>query len=246
MDLALRAPGATLSEVQAIAKAYGVKGLDQLSGAGKVSFDLRASGPMKEVASADIAKTLNGTMNIDFNAVRIQGFDAMGELARFGGFLKLEPSNKGFTDVIRLAGRINVKNGVAQTTDLHAQLLEGTLTTTGSSDLSSQTLDLRAMAVFSKAFSDKVGGTRIGGLLTTALANEKGEIVIPALISGDITKPKFYPDTKTFLQLQKQRLLPGLLDAITGKKDAPAEPGQEPPKPGGLRGVLEGIFGGQK
>jgi hypothetical protein len=133
MDLALRAPGATLSEVQAIAKAYGVKGLDQLSGAGKVSFDLRASGPMKEVASADIAKTLNGTMNIDFNAVRIQGFDAMGELARIGGFLKLEPSNKGFTDVIRLAGRINVKNGVAQTTDLHAQLLEGTLTTTGSS-----------------------------------------------------------------------------------------------------------------
>jgi hypothetical protein len=246
MDVALRAPGATLSEVQTIAKAYGVKGLDQLSGAGKVNFDLHASGPMKEVASANIAKTLNGTMNIDFNTVRIHGFDATSELARIGRFLKLEKSDKGYTDVIRLAGRINVKNGVAETTDLHAQLLEGTLTTTGSSDLSSQTLNLKAMAVFSKEFSDKVGGTRIGGFLTTALANEKGEIVIPALISGDIKKPKFYPDTKTFLQLQKQRLLPGLWERITGKKEEPAEPGKEPTKPGGVRGLLEGIFGGKK
>jgi hypothetical protein len=102
------------------------------------------------------------------------------------------------------------------------------------------------MAVFSKAFSDKVGGSRIGGLLTTALANEKGEIVIPVLISGDLRKPKFYPDTKTFLQLQKQRLLPGLMDMIKGKKDEPVEPGKEPPKPNGIRGVLEGIFGGKK
>jgi AsmA protein len=246
MELALKAPGAGLSEVQAIAKAYGVKGLDQLSGDGKLSFDLRAAGPLESVASANIAKTLNGTMDVDFNTVRIQGFDASHELARIGRFLKPDQPAKGYTEVIRLAGHIIVKNGVAETTDLYAQLLDGTLTTTGHSDLPSQTLNLKALAVFTKAVSDKVGGsTKIGGFLTTALSNEKGEIVIPVLISGDMTKPTFRPDTKTFLQLQKQRIVPGILDAITGKKP-PTEPGKEQPKPSGLRGVLDGIFGGKK
>jgi AsmA protein len=247
MELGLKAPGASLPEVQTIAKAYGVTGLDQLSGDGKVSFDLRAAGPLESVASANIAKTLNGTMDVDFNTVRIQGFDASRELARIGGFLKPDQPQKGYTEVLRLAGHINVRNGVAQTTDLYAQLLDGTLTTTGNSDLPSQTLDLKALAVFSKAFSDKVGGsTKIGGFLTTALSNEKGEIVVPVLISGDIAKPTFRPDAKTFLQLQKQRLVPGILDAITGKKPPAAEPGKEEPKANPLRGVLEGIFGGKK
>jgi len=241
LDLALKAPGASLTEMQAIAKAYGVTGLDQLSGDGKLSFDLRAAGPLESVASGNIAKTLNGTMNLDFNAVRIKGFDASHELARIGGFLKSDQADKGYTEVLRLAGHINVKNGVAETADLQAQLPDGTLATTGNSDLSSQTLNLRAMAVFSKAFSEKVGGTKIGGYLTTALANEKGEIVIPAIISGSMKKPSFTPDTKAFLQLQKQRLLPGLLDAISGKKT-----GEEESKPNSLKGILNGILGGKK
>jgi hypothetical protein len=246
MDLALKAPGAGLSEVQALAKAYGVKGLDQLSGDGKLSFDLLAAGPLETVASENIAKTLNGTMKLDFNAVRIQGFDAAHELARIGRFLKPDQPNKGYTEVIRLAGNITVTNGVAETKDLQAQLLDGTLSAAGNSDLSSQVMNLKAMAVFSKAFSDQVGGgTRIGGYLTTALSNEKGEIVIPVLISGNMTKPTFMPDAKTFLQLQKQRILPGILDAISGKKP-PAEPGKEEPKPGGIKGILGGIFGGKK
>jgi AsmA protein len=246
LDLSLRAPGAALSEVQSIAKAYGVTGLDQLSGAGNLNFDLRATGPVETVASADIAKSLNGVMNLDFSTVKIQGFDALYQLSRIGGF-KSSGNDKGYTDVIKLAGRITVKNGVADTSDLQAQLLDGTLSTTGSADLSSQTLNLRAMAVFSKAFSDKMGGTKVGGYLTTALSNEKGEIVIPALIGGTIQKPKFSPDAKTFLQLQKQRLLPGLLDKITGGKPEPTQPGQEAaPKQNGLKGILGGILGGKK
>jgi len=246
MDLALKAPGASLPEMQAIAKAYGVTGLDQLSGDGKLSFDLHAAGPMGSVASENFAKTLNGTMNLDFNAVRIKGFDASRELARIGGFLKSDQPDKGYTDVTRLAGHINVRNGVAETTDLQALLPDGTLATAGNSDLPAQTLNLKAMAVFSKAFSDKVGGgTRIGGYLTTALSNDKGEIVIPVLISGNLTKPSFTPDAKTFLQLQTQRIVPGLLDAITGKK-TPTEPGKEEPKPNSLKGILNGIFGGKK
>ena len=122
-----------------------------------------------------------------------------------------------------------------------AQLLDARLTTTGTADLSTQTLNLHSMAIFSKAFSDKVGGSKVGGFLTTALNNDKGEMVIPVIISGNIAKPKFSPDGKGFLQLQKQRILPGLLDALTGKKTE-----GDSSKPSGIKGILNGILGGKK
>src|SRR5262249_26435853 len=42
IDLGLRAPGATLPEIQSIAKAYGITSLEQITGAGTLNFDLRA------------------------------------------------------------------------------------------------------------------------------------------------------------------------------------------------------------
>ena len=112
--------------------------------------------------------------------------------------------------------------------------------------------------MFSKAFSDKVGGTKVGGYLTTALANSKGEIVIPAIITGTFKQPKFAPDQQAFLKLQKERLLEnpvgaigGILDSITGKKKtAEPEPGstttQEKPKTDAIQDALRGLFGGGK
>jgi hypothetical protein len=106
--------------------------------------------------------------------------------------------------------------------------------------------------------SDKAGGTGVGGYLKTALSNDKGELVIPVLITGNFEKPKFAPDTQALLKMQRDRLLPGLdnprgalsnvLDGLTGKKktDEPAQPGQEQPKSNNLKGVFEGIFGGKK
>ena len=131
----------------------------------------------------------------------------------------------------------------------------------GKSDLPNQTLDARATAILSKAFSDKVGGTGIGGYLKTALANEKGELLVPVLISGNFTKPKFAPDTQALLRLQTNKLLPGLdnpgkalsnmLDILSGKKKteepaAPGTPPKEQPKPNPLKDALEGLFGGKK
>jgi uncharacterized protein involved in outer membrane biogenesis len=258
VDASLRAPGATLPEIQSIAKAYGITGLDQLNGPGNLNFDLRASGPLESVASTNVMKTVNGNINLDFNTLKILGFDTTRQLAQLGGFLKNSDPDKGFTDVLKLAGHIVVKNGVAETNDLVANLPGLSLAATGTSDLSAQTLNLRATAVFSKEFSDRVGGTSIGGFLTTALANEKGELVIPAIISGSTTNPKFAPDSRAFLQLQKNRLLPGLsnprqaitgiLGSLTGKKEEPDpnKPPEATEKPTGLKGVLEGFLGGKK
>jgi AsmA protein len=258
IDAAIRAPGASLPEIQNIARAYGVKGLDQLSGAGALSFDLRAAGPLDAVASTNVTRALNGNVKLGFEQMKYQGVDASRELARIGGFLNSSTADKGYTDIIKLAGNVIVKNGVAQTSDLQASLAEGTLALAGTSDLATEALDLRAMAMFSKAFSDKVGGTKVGGYLTTALSNSKGEIVIPAIITGTFKQPKFAPDQQAFLKLQKERLLDdpagalgGILDAISGKKKpAEPEPGstttQEKPKTDPLQDALRGLFGGGK
>jgi AsmA protein len=258
IDAALRAPGASLPEIQNIARAYGVKGLDQLSGAGDLSFDLRAAGPLDAVASANVMRALNGNLKLGFEQMKYQGVDASRELARIGGFLNSTQADKGYTDIIKLSGNVLVKNGVAQTSDLQASIAEGMIAVTGTSDLATEALNLRAMAIFSKAFSDKIGGTKVGGYLTTALANSKGEIVIPAIIGGTLKQPQFAPDQQAFLKLQKERLLEnpvgaigGILDAISGKKKpAEAEPGstttEEKPKTNNLQDALRGLFGGGK
>jgi uncharacterized protein involved in outer membrane biogenesis len=260
VDLALRAPSATLPEIQSIARAYGMTGADQLSGAGALSFDLRAAGPLESVASANVMRALNGKMNLNFDTMKLKGVDASRELARIGGFLKSDEADKGYTDILKLTGNILVKDGVAETTDLEARISEGTLAVVGRSDLADESLDLRATAILSKAFSDKAGGTGIRGYLKTALSNSKGEIVIPVTITGDFDKPAIAPDAQAFLRMQRDRLLPGLdnpraalsgiLGSITGKKPATPEgeqpAAQEQPKSDPLKGVLEGIFGGRK
>jgi uncharacterized protein involved in outer membrane biogenesis len=261
IDAALRTPAAAFPEIQSIARAYGVTGLDQLTGAGALNFDLKAAGPLESVASANVLRAVNGKINLNFDTLKIQGFDASNQIATIGGFLKSAGVDKGFTEVIKLSGLIAVKNGIAETTDLEARLNEGTLAVVGKSDLPNQTLDARATAILSKAFSDKVGGTGIGGYLKTALANEKGELLVPVIISGNLTKPKFAPDTQALLRLQTNKLLPALddprkaisnmLDIFSGKKktEDPAAAGTTPkeqPKPNPLKDALEGLFGGKK
>ena len=259
IDAALRTPGAALPEIQAIAKAYGVTGLDQLSGAGALNFDLRAAGPLASVASANVMRALNGNINLNFDTLKVKGVDASSELSKIAGFVKSSGADKGFTEVLKLSGLIAVRNGVAETSDLEARLNEGTLALVGKSDLADQTLNARGTAILSKAFSDKVGGTGIGGFAKTALANEKGELVIPVLITGNFAQPKFSPDTQSVLKMQANKLLPGLdnphkalgnvLGALTGKK--PEETGattnsKEQPKANPLEDALKGIFGPKK
>ena len=258
IDVALRAPGATLPEVQSIAKAYGVTGLDRLSGAGTLSLDLHAAGPLESLSSADIVRALNGNLNINLKPLRIAGFDAARELATIGGFSSSTAGGQNFTDVVLMTGRILVKNGIAQTDDLKAQLSIGNLAAAGTADLAAETLNLKLSAVLSKAFSDKVGGPQVAGYMRTALSNSAGELVIPAIVTGTFTQPRFAPDVQAFLQLQKQRLLPtfdnpagalsGILGSLTEKEKKNGSQEQAPAeKPADrIKGILGGILGGKK
>jgi uncharacterized protein involved in outer membrane biogenesis len=255
IDAVLRAPNATLPEIQTIARAYGINGLDRLSGSGALNLDLHAGGPLESLSSAGFLRALNGNLALNFKPVRISGFDAAHELAMIGGFGS-GGGDQGSTDIELLTGHILVKNGMAQTNDLKVQLGMGNVAAIGTADLVAETLNLKLSAVLTKAFSDKVGGKNVAGYLNTALANSAGELVIPAIVTGTFSHPKFSPDVAALAQMQRQRLLPtfdnpagalsGVLGSVTGKKDKTQEqtPAQKPAE--NLKGVFDGIFGGKK
>ena len=258
-DVALRAPAATLPEILSIAKAYGITGLDQITGDGALNLDLRASGPLQTLNTASAVKALNGTIDLDFSPLKILGFDTIHELGTIAGF-SAGLTEQQATEVVKLVGRILVKNGVAQTDNLLVQTTAGNVATTGTADLASETLNLKLSAVFSKAFSDKVGATRAGGLMSVAFSNAAGEIVLPAIVTGTFKQPKFAPDLRAVAELQKQRFIPSLnnpagairnvLDVLKGKPEStnatPEQPEQpEEKKPSGIRGFLDAL-GGKK
>jgi AsmA protein len=230
VDASIKAPKAALPELLSMAKAYGVTGLDKVSGAGTLSLDLHAAGPVQSLASNAVAKALNGNLVLDFNTVRYTGADIGHELASIGGFLKTSDSGQGVTNISKITGNIVIKNGIAQTSNLQALLDIGTVAAAGTSNLADQTLNLRATAVLSKAFSQQVGGASIGGFLQTALANNQGELVIPAIITGTFDKPRFAPDLHQVAQMKLKGLLPnssnpaaavsGLLGGLLGQKNA--------------------------
>ena len=262
IDIGLRAPNASLPEIQSIAKAYGATGIDQIIGQGSLNLDLRAQGTTESLSSPDMMRALNGTLNLDFSPLQVKGFNIAQELASIGGF-SAGSDNKTISDLLKLTGHVVIKNGVAQSDDLQGQLAIGNLAAAGTADLAAETLNLKVSAVINKAMSDKVGSTRVGGYMRTVLSNPDGELVIPALLTGTFKQPKFSPDMQAFAQMQKQKLLPSLanpkeaLSGILGAFTPPPKPEKvaesqqpaaaPPPKPATvLKGVLGGLLGGKK
>src|SRR5207302_1009102 len=118
IDATLQAPKAALPEVLAIAKAYGVSGLDKINGSGILNLDMHAVGPMQAIASNEILRALNGKLDVNFNNVRLAGTDITHQLASLGQFLRPGEKDQGFTNISRVTGNVFVRNGIAQTNDL--------------------------------------------------------------------------------------------------------------------------------
>lgn len=256
VDTTLRAPNASLPDVLSMAKAYGVTGLDKISGAGTLKMDLHAAGPLQDLTSAEVVMALNGTLNLNFNNMRYAGSDIGYQLASIGGFLKPSEKDKGFTDISRMTGDIAVKNGFAQTNNLLATLDIGNIGVAGTTNLVNEGLDLRVTAVLSKDFSTRAGGTGIGGYMSTALANNQGELVIPAIVGGTFESPKFTPDLQKVAQMKLKGLVPnlnnpsgnvaGLLGGLLGQKGGTqAQPQQEQQQPNPVQQLID-IFGDKK
>jgi AsmA protein len=253
IDATVKAPNATLPEVLSIARAYGVSGLDRISGLGTINLDGRITGPVKSITSADILRVLNGSANLNFNNLRLNGTDIAHQLATIAGFARPGEGDHGFTNISRMTGNIIVTNGIARTNDLQALLDVGNVSTTGTANLVTEALNLSVSAVLSKAMSQQVGGTSIGGYMNTALANNQGEIVIPVLVTGTFKNPRFAPDLQKLAQMKLKGLMPnfnnpggaasGILGTLLGQKGNQTQQPQQQQQPqNGVQQILD-LFG---
>ena len=264
IDANLQAPQAQLPDLLSMAKAYGISGLEKVSGAGALSLNMHASGPLGSIGAEQIIRALNGNMNLNFNNVRYTGVDIAHQLATIGKFLNSAQSlqkDRGITDILKMTGNILVRNGVAQTNNLQALLDIANLGITGTADLATQALNLDVNAVLSKGFSQQVGGTGIGGYLNTALGNNQGELVIPVKITGTFQHPVVQPDVQKLAQMRIKGLVPssnnplggaaGLVGNLLGQKNANSaqqqtqQPQQKQQLQDSVNQVL-GIFGKKK
>jgi uncharacterized protein involved in outer membrane biogenesis len=261
VDATLKAPQAELPAILAMAKAYGVSGLDKLSGAGTLALDMHATGPLQSISSDEIMRALNGNVNLNFNNVRYSGVDIGHQLASVGQFLNSAQSlqkDQGFTNILRMTGNVVVRNGLAQTNNLQALLDVANVGITGNANLVSQALSLDVTAVLSKGFSQQVGGTGIAGYMNTVLANNQGELVIPATVTGTFQHPVFGPNVQKIAQMKVKGLMPsadnplggasGILGSLLGQKNATLNPGQQPKtqqQPNPVNQILD-IFGRKK
>ncbi len=209
---------------------------DTLYGLLASSGDLRFSA----ASSQDIARTLNGNLAVNLNNGRIAKIDVLNELAAIGKFAGVRKNAQAMTNFAKMSGNFVVTNGVAQTNNFQAAIDGGTLAAQGSVNLATQALDLRMTAVLDKNVTQQVGGTSgVGGLMQTALANNRGEIVMPVLVSGTFDQPHFMPDMQTIAQMKVKNILPttsnpaaGILGSVLGGN-----------KQGGQQGGLGGILG---
>ena len=181
-------------------------------------------------SSNDLARTLNGSISFNVLDGRLRNINILDEIGKVGKFLGVAGQSGSDTAIKKLAGTLIVKNGVASTNNLVAALNEGSLSANGIVNLVDRGIDMRVNAVLANAVSNTVGGTKIGGFLNTALANNKGELVIPVRVTGSLAKPTFTPDTEAIAQMKLNSLLPtasdptklssSIIGAISGKGGA--------------------------
>jgi AsmA protein len=175
--------------------------------------------------AAVITKTLNGDGQVLFSDGAIVGIDLAAMIrnvkAAFG--LEQKPAQRPRTDFSELDAPFTIVNGVVHTpeTILKSPLLR--VVAAGKADLVKETLDFRV--------EPKVVGT-IKGQGDTA---QHSGLMVPVLVSGTFSKPKFAPD---LAGMAKQQLEKKILGPEQGEKLLDKKGLEETAK-----GVLKGILG---
>jgi hypothetical protein len=191
----------------------------------------------------ELTRTLNGTLGFDVANGQLKNVNIMNEISKVAKFVGAAPSQKGpVTDLKKLSGTFSVQNGVATTNNLVAVLPEGSLSGNGSLNLVNQGMNMHVNAVLASGTSKAVGGTNIGGYLNTALANNKGELVVPVIVTGNMAHPLFAPDVQAIAKMKLNHLLPTTGDP--GKLASGILGGALGGKAGGAGGIINGVLGG--
>jgi AsmA protein len=195
--------------------------------------------------AASILPSLNGKVSLKLNNGKIANVDLLHQLASIAQFQTTAKAVEPFTQLIQLTGDFDIKNGVARTNNLKAVIDAGSLAASGVLDLAQQKLDLHVTTVLSQDYSQAVGGTGIGGFLNTALANNKGELVVPVLVTGPFQHPVFAPDLQRVAQMKLQNLVPNINDPAALTNSIFGQILRGKPTPGGIGDIL-GPLGGKQ
>ncbi len=272
-NLKVNTQNASLAELVKLGESFGMALSPGMDPSGRLSADLTARGPLSGPAVAGVLRvaqlkvkgieanalqitlnmappgenfvqTLTGRIGVNLNDGKLTGVDMAQQLGAIGKFTGASKVGDGATHISQLTGNFDLRNGLASTNDLKALTDAGTIAATGTASLVNQGLDMKATAVLSKTSSQQVGGTGIGGLMTTAMANKNGEIVIPVLVSGTIPDPKVAPDVSQMAKMRMSNMLPSFSDpgqltqGVLGKLGGGGGAG-------GLGGVLGSLTGQQ-
>jgi uncharacterized protein involved in outer membrane biogenesis len=186
-----------------------------------------------------ILPTLNGKVSLNLKNGKVANVDLLHEIATIAKFQRPTAAVEPSTNMTQLSGDFDINNGVARTSNLKAAIEGGSVAGQGTVDLANERLNLRLTVVLSSGLSQSVGGTQIGGFLNTALANNQGELVIPAIVTGTFHQPIFAPDLEAVAQMKVKNLVPNmnnpsaLSNGILGQilRGKPTQPGQQEQNP---------------
>jgi len=215
-------------------------------------------------ASGEVTQTLNGPFAFTLTNGKLTKVDLVSEVSKIGKFGgSAAGAGKGYTAISSMSGTFDVHNGLANTNDLKAALDVGSLSATGSINLVNEDLAMHMTAVMNKAFSQAVGGNSVGGMMTTALGNKNGELVVPVIIGGTMSHPKVTPDVQKLAEMKLNNILPNAAGILGGKGGAggivgsllgggqqqgqqAGKPAQQPSQQQQLQDALGGLLGGSK
>ncbi|MDH3344108.1 MAG: AsmA family protein, partial [Desulfobacteraceae bacterium] len=197
---------------------------DFLEGNLKANIDLTMTGDDAE----QIKKTLNGNGDLLFKDGAIKGIDLAGMVnnvkAAFGLAEKSGETLR--TDFSELNVPFTVKQGRANTANstLLSPLIR--LTASGTADLVSENLDFRVEPKFVATLKGQ-GDTQ-----------ERSGLMVPVLVTGTFTSPKFRPDLEGLLKQKIEKSLPDLQKQLLpgdGQKVDPQDIGKQ------IKGLLKGL-----
>lgn len=153
-------------------------------------------------AGEEIARTLNGTMELQMAKGKMNGVQMLNEMAGIGKMLGIMKIKETFTDIVQLGGTLQVANGVATTKDLALDFGAGKLTGEGTLGLVDQKINLHITTVMGKEFAAKAGEGALGGIMGSIFSGPQGQIIIPSIVTGTFSQPRFAPDAERAARLK--------------------------------------------
>ena len=197
---------------------------DFLVGATNADINLAMAGDDPE----KIKKTLNGKGELQFNDGAIVGIDLSAMARNVGAAFGLakKGEERPRTDFTELLVAFTIKNGVANTPQSSIKSPFIRITAVGTADLVKETLDFRV---------DPQAVATIKGQGDEA---KRSGIMVPVLVSGTFSKPKFRPDLSAATQ---QRIEKEIFESKEVQKVLEKE--ELKPLEKKAKGLLKGILG---